>query len=338
MKINKRTGLLICLLVMISVFFCLCGCNGNHSADSKDDGKISVVTTVFPAYDWVCQVVGNEAERYDISMIADNGADLHSYQPTAADILKISQCDMLVYVGGESDRWVAEAAGQAQNKDMTVINLLEAGAGHVLAEETVEGMKDDGHDHDGTGGHSHDEEQAADEHIWLSLRAADTMVGSIEEGLAGIDPAHADEYMRNGEVYREKLRDLDAKYSRRLADAPKDTLIFADRFPFLYMLNDYNIDYYAAFAGCSAETEADFETLAFLIDQADRIGAGTILTMEGSDDKIARTVAAGMERDDIQIKRLNSMQYITAGDMADGASYLSIMEENLQVLCEALGA
>lgn len=144
-----------------------------------------MVTTVFPAYDWVCQVVGNEAERYDISMIADNGADLHSYQPTAADILKISQCDMLVYVGGESDRWVAEAAGQAKNKDMTVINLMESGAGHVLAEETVEGMKDDGHDHDGTGGHSHDEEQAADEHIWLSLRAADTMVGSIEEGLSG---------------------------------------------------------------------------------------------------------------------------------------------------------
>ena len=118
MKINKRTGLLICLLVMISVFFCLCGCNGNHSADSKDDGKISVVTTVFPAYDWVCQVVGNEAERYDISMIADNGADLHSYQPTAADILKISQCDMRCMLGvSPTDGWRKLPASPKQGHD-----------------------------------------------------------------------------------------------------------------------------------------------------------------------------------------------------------------------------
>lgn len=329
-RLKTAMATLLCMLAVI----CLCGCSSDEK--NYDEGKISIVTTVFPAYDWVCRVVGDEADRYDISMIADNGADLHSYQPTAADILKISRCDMLVYVGGESDEWVAEAAAQAQNKDMVVIDMLKTASGYALAEETVEGMKDDGHDHGSDTDHDHDE--IYDEHIWLSLRASEAIVGAIADGLSQVDPENSSEYVRNGEEYREKLQELDREYSMRLADAQEDTLIFADRFPFLYLLHDYGIKYYAAFAGCSAETEADFETLAFLIDQTDRLGASVILTMEGSDDKIAQTVAAGAKKDDIQIEQINSMQYITSDDIKGGAAYLSIMEQNLEVLCKALEA
>ncbi len=304
---------------------------GRGCDKGKNSEKISIVTTVFPAYDWAREIIGDEKDRFDISLIADNGTDLHSYQPTAEDILAISECDLLIYVGGASDEWVAEAAERSGNKEMRVISLLDAAGEAVLDEEHLNGPGGD-HSH---GDEAHDE---SDEHVWLSLRAAQILTEELEEEIASADPSRGATYEKNAVEYIGRLHELDQKYAAKFEKASENVLIFADRFPFRYLLNDYGIDYRAAFDGCSAETEADFETLVYLIDQADLYDVPMILTMEGSDGKIARTVAAGTEKDDQKIAAVNSMQYVTSGDIEDGASYIKIMENNLEILSEALGA
>ena len=331
---------------------------------SVDDNSLKVVTTIFPVYDWVREVVGDQTENIDVDMLLDKGVDLHSFQPSADDIMEISTCDVFVYVGGESDAWVHDALGEATNKDMKVINLLEVLGSGAREEELVEGMEG-GHDHDHEDGEDHDHEDdedhededhdhedgedhdhededhdhedgELDEHVWLSLRNAEIFVNTIAGVLGEADPGHAADYTANAAAYNEKLETLDKAYQDAVKAGSTDTVLFADRFPFRYLVDDYDLDYYAAFSGCSAETEASFKTIIFLADKVNELGLRTILTIEGSDSSLAETVRESSEAKDQQIAEMNSMQNTAADDVENGVTYLAIMEENLEVLKAAL--
>ena len=297
--------------------------------------KINIVTTIFPEYDWVKQILGDHADQANITMLLDNGVDLHSYQPTAEDIIKVSSCDMFVYVGGESDEWADDMLAGAKNNDRIVINLLDLLGEDVKEEELKEGMQADEHEHEGED-HDHEEEAEYDEHVWLSLKNAAKICGYIAGKLGELDPDNKDAYTANANAYIEKLNALDGEYSRAVEGGKVKTLLFGDRFPFRYLVDDYGLDYFAAFAGCSAESEASFETIVFLANKIDELGLRSIMQIESSDGKIAKTIKETTKTKDQTILAMNSMQSTTAADVQKGASYLSIMEKNLEVLKEAL--
>ena len=322
---KKIITLTICVLMIVGI---MAGCGS--SGVSGD--KLSIVTTIFPEYDWVKQILGNKADHADVTLLLDNGVDLHSYQPTADDIIKISSCDMFIFVGGESDEWVEDIIKNAANKDMTVINLLKVLGDEAKEEEIKEGMQSDEHDNEGEEG----QEPEYDEHIWLSLKNTAKLCSHIAEKLGVIDSKNKEAYAANANAYVEKLNALDFKYKQAVTSAKIKTLLFGDRFPFRYLTDDYGLDYYAAFAGCSAESEASFETIAFLAAKADELGLKTIMQIESSDGKIAATIKDTTKTKDQKILTLDSMQSTTAADVKSGVSYLSIMEKNLEVLKDAL--
>lgn len=335
------------VLVLALVLGLLAGCGTAPAKEAATAPKLHIVTTIFPIYDWVMNVLGEQAANAEVTMLLDNGVDLHSYQPTADDIVRISTCDMFIYVGGESDEWVEDALQEATNKNMVVINLMEVLGDSVKEEEIVEGMEHDhDHEHEGDYGHEEDheeehdhehEEVEYDEHVWLSLKNAAVLCRAISDALGQIDSENAAQYAASADTYIEKLNELDGQYQAAVDAAAHHTLLFGDRFPFRYLADDYALDYYAAFVGCSAETEASFETIIFLAGKMDELGLPAVLQIESADGSIARTVVENTQSRDQQILTMNSMQSTTAKDVAAGASYLSIMEKNLDVLKAALG-
>ena len=505
----KKIITLVLALAMAVSLFTGCGKKNNAEAGESDSNKLSVVTTIFPEYDWVREILGGKAESTDLTMLLDNGVDLHSYQPTADDIVKISDCDLFIYVGGESDGWAESVLKNAANRKMKVINLLEVLGESVKTEETVEGMQEDGHDH----GHSHDEQltendiedrtlsdfagawkslhpfllngdldkfcehraeededssttkdtywekykaswqcdaekisingdtitftyadgktvsaeytyagyqpkrndegkirsvryqfetisadapkyvqfndhghepgeaehfhiyfgndgfdalmsaktnpffvkdalsvedildelmghdhgEEKDEHVWLSLKNAQVICVTLADALCAIDPDNKNTYIANAAAYRDKLAALDADYKAAVDAASNKTVLFGDRFPFRYLVDDYGLRYYAAFAGCSAETEASFETISFLAKKVDELGLPCVLTIEGAQHRIAETIVQNTSGKNQKVLTMDSMQSTTSKDVANGATYLSVMEKNLSVLKEALG-
>ncbi|MCR5649666.1 MAG: metal ABC transporter substrate-binding protein [Lachnospiraceae bacterium] len=328
--------------IMVVCSLSACGPVNDAYAKSGDD-KLQIVTTIFPEYDWVMNILGNNPANAEVTMLLDNGVDLHSYQPTADDILKISNCDMFIYVGGESDEWVEDALKEVTNKDMVVINLLEVLGNSVKEEEMVEGMQESEHEHEHEGEEAdeheneHEEDDVEyDEHVWLSLRNAAALTDSISKELQKIDTANTRIYKTNSDAYIKRLNDLDKQYSDVVSAASVKTLLFGDRFPFRYLTDDYGLNYYAAFVGCSAETEASFETVTFLAGKVDELSLHAVMTIEGNDHRIAETIVENTADKDQQILTMDSMQSTTSKDVEDGAAYLSVMEKNLLVLKEAL--
>ena len=321
---KKITALLLALLMLASV---LAGCGKQNDTNKTD--KLSIVTTIFPEYDWVREILGDKADSAEITMLLDKGVDLHSYHPTADDLIKLSDCDLFVYVGGESDGWVEDALKSAANRDRKVINLLDALGDSVKEEETVEGMQAEEEDHE-----DH-EEKEYDEHVWLSLKNAKTLVGAISAALQELDPDNKDTYAANADAYGQKLSALDAEYQKAVSAGTYKTLLFGDRFPFRYLVDDYGLSYYAAFAGCSAESEASFETVSFLAKKVDELKLPCVLTIEGKNHKIAETIVQNTVGKNQKILTMDSMQSTTSQDVA--TTYLSLMAKNLDVLKEALG-
>ena len=339
-RITERLFALAAALLAAGV---LSGCGGTAapassaaaaSAPASSAEKISVVATIFPEYDWIRNIVGENADHVEIRQLLDKGVDMHSFQPTAEDMMTIASCDLFVYVGGESDSWTADALKNSVNPDQISVNLMETLGSRVKEEELVEGMQEEDHDHD----HEHGPAEAPeyDEHVWLSLKNAEVLTERLADALAEADPACADSYRENAKQYAEKLAALDKEFAETVAAAPKKTVLFGDRFPFRYLTDDYGLDYYAAFAGCSAETEASFETIVFLTEKVDELRLGAVLTIENSDQKIAKTIVSGTETKDQKVLVMDSMQSVTAADAAGGRDYLERMRGNLEVLKEAL--
>lgn len=327
---KRYTALAAALLILAAA--CLVSCSGG----AGDGGRISIVATVFPEYDWIKNILGDDPAGVELTLLLDSGSDLHSFQPTAADIMKISSCDLFVYVGGESDEWIKDALSGASNKNMTAVNLMEVLDGSLRIEEEKEGMQEEGEEEE-EHGHGHGEDEGGyDEHVWLSLRNAKAVCAELAKALGKVDPQNAALYMSNAEAYCAELEALDAEYAAAVAAGSIKTLLFCDRFPFRYLTADYGLDYYAAFAGCSAETEASFETVIFLAKKIDELGLHTVLTTEGSDGRLASTVIQNTARKDTAVAVLDSMQGTTSRDAASGVTYLSVMRANLEVLREAL--
>lgn len=338
---KKVLAMFLSLMLFIS-----CAAIGTGFAESK---KINIVTTIFPIYDWVREIVGGDAEHVDITLLLDNGVDLHSYQPTAQDILNISTADLFIYVGGESDEWVEDVLKSAMNPGMKAISLVDAMGDGIKMEEIVEGMEhehEDDHDehedqdhedhenHDEE--HDHEHEEEADEHVWLSLRCARKLTAVIADALSGIDPDSGDHYRINASAYMEKLADLDRQYDETVRNSKFKTILFGDRFPFRYLADDYGLNYYAAFSGCSAESEASFATIVFLAQKVEELGLPAVLTIEHPRTRIAETVVQNTASKDQKILALDSMQGTTASDIQAGMTYLTVMQTNLEVLKKAL--
>ena len=345
MKLKKIiAGAAILLVLTTSVFAAKV-----KKSDNKNT-KLQVVTTIFPEYDWTREILGDNAKNVELTLLLGNGVDLHSYQPSIQDIAKISTADIFIYVGGESDGWVKDALKNASNKNMKVINLMETLGDKVKAEEVKEGMQaeeeeeHEHHHHDEAEEHHHhhhdddeaEEEVEYDEHVWLSLRNAKILSAEIASALCEKDSANAAAYKANLADYSARLDTLDAKYSDAVKAGSKKTILFGDRFPFRYLVDDYGLDYFAAFVGCSAETEASFETVIFLSKKVDELGLNSVLKIESGDGKIARTIIQNTKKKSAKLLTLDSLQSTTAKQAKAGTTYLKIMEENLTVLTEAL--
>ena len=332
---KKNISLFVAIVLIISNI-CACGMTNTVDAQTTEQTatkSLKIVTTIFPIYDWVKNILGEKFDKNNVDILLDNSVDLHNYQPTSADIVKISNSDLFIYVGGESDKWVPSVLEQVSNKKLKAISLMEYINADLRPEEEKEGMEED-HEEEHEGEEEHEEEY--DEHIWLSLKNAKKLVSAISNVLQELDADNKSIYAENTTQYIDKLQTLDKEYTDMVNNASNKMLIFGDRFPFLYMTKDYGLDYYAAFKGCSAETEASFKTIAFLAQKLDEYNLDYIFTIEGTNHKIAETIIENSNNKDRKILTVNSMQSTTTKDIESVSNYIDIMQKNLDVLKQVL--
>ena len=303
--------------------FMLAGCAPKQQQNTT---KLKIVATTFPQYDWIREIIGKDNTNVDLQLLMKNGGDLHSYQPTAGDIANIADANLFVYVGGESDEWVDDALKEKTNKDMKVVNMMQTLGDDIDEEE--EGLEKESEDHD-------HEEIEYDEHVWLSLKRAQKIVKAIADELGELDSTNAKKYQENAEAYIAKLATLDKSYESTVNTVKNKTWIFADRMPFHYLAKDYGITTYAAFNGCSTETNASFNTIVSLAKYADELGIKHIMTIEGSDKKLAKAVIENTTDKNQDILTLNSLQSVSQSDIDKGLTYYGAMEENLKVLAQS---
>lgn len=315
---KKRKNIIIVLIILIIG----CGLLGCNNSNKKD--KLSIITTIYPQYDWICEILGEEKDNIDVTMLLSNGIDLHNYQPTSLDIINIINCDMFVYVGGESDEWVNDVLKQSKNENMIVVNLFD-----VLKDDLIE-MN---HDHEE---HEHDHNHEYDEHIWLSIKNAIKVCNYLYEKICLLDENNKSKYKQNLDNYLVLLNELDVKYQNTINNSQVKTIVFADRFPFMYLARDYNLNYFAAFTGCNAEAEVSFDTIISLANTIDELNLKKVLIIDGSDGSIANTVISNTKTKDQTILKINSLQSMSNKEIDNGNNYLSVMESNLDVINKAL--
>lgn len=315
---------ILCVLLVLSLSSALLSCS-----EQSNDGKIRILCTLFPQYDWIKNIVGDR-DTISVELLIKNGTDPHSYQPTAADVMAISNCDIIVYIGAESDKWVQEALERAKNSDIKKIALTE------LEGMTLHDVSSHSHTH-GEDDHDHDEHShgAFDEHIWLSLGNAKTAVSALAEVMCELDGKNADSYRKNALDYSAKLDALDKEFKEATASSDEKFMLFADRFPFVYLLSDYGVEYAAAFEGCTTDVDAGFDTVLGLIKEADEHNVSYIAVTETSGKALAQTVASSAKCKP-QIIVMNSLQSVNEKQLSEGCSYLGAMRENLEALKTAL--
>ena len=323
--------------------------NGGKEQNTEENKKISVVATIFPQYDFVRQIAGDNVE---LKMLLKPGEETHSYEPTPQDIIAIQNSDLFIYVGGENDAWVEDILESMPDNGRKTLKLVDCV--DTVEEEHVEGMKEErGHDHEDHDDHDdhdaeHEEDEAdheehgqeeihsvheIDEHVWTSPLNAIKIVEQIKEELCEIDPENASDYEENAEAYVAQLNELDREFQDVVDHSKRKLMIFGDRFPFRYFAEEYGLDYYAAFSGCASDTEPSAATMAFLINKVRDENIKTVLKMELSNENIAKAIAEATNAD---VKEFYSCHNLTAEQFADGETYLSLMEKNVETLREVL--
>ncbi len=311
---KKIISILICAVLCMAVM-CSCGNNGTSH------GGLKIVCTAFPQYDYAKNILGTSD---GLTLLLDDGADLHSYEPTATDIIEIASSDLFIYIGGVSDSWVEGALKSADSDSLKTVALMDLVETYEV--DYVAGMEKEHN-------HIHTQEHEKDEHIWLSLRNSAEITKVLCEIICEVDSANAEKYKANAEKYINSLHELDGEYKAAVESAKRKTLLFADRFPFRYLIEDYSLEYHAAFSGCSSESEASFQTMAFLIDKTKELSLPAVIITESSDGSIAEMICAETGTKTLV---LDSCQSVSSADIEKGTSYLDIMRNNLEILREAL--
>lgn len=314
----KRIKLIMVISAVLSVLTGISGCTKKNT--TSQEKKLSVVTALFPQFDWTRSLIEG-SENVKLELLVKNGTDLHSFQPSTEDIVKINNADLFIFTGGESDEWVYKVLENSKNDNQIVISLMSVLGENVKKEELIEGMQTEVEE---------ESEEEFDEHVWLGLQNVKIAVEKIAEALEILDLANSNFYVKNLIEYHKKL-DLLAETENRISERAKNSpavLIFCDRFPFRYLIDELELDYYAAFSGCSAETEASFETVAFLAEKTGEIKPTDIFVTESSDLKLAQTVI-NESKLKVNITRLNSMQNVTLKQANSGMNYIDIMKDNL---------
>lgn len=322
MNCLNKAAFSVVTIVLLACLLCGCTAPVQNNADDTS-GKISIVTTIFPPADFAANIGG---EYVEVNELLKPGAESHTFEPTPKDILAIQNCDLFIYVGGESDTWIDGILSSIDNPDMHTLKMIDAV--EALSEELVEGMEEEheGHDEDG-------EEEELDEHVWTSVRNAGLISQTIYDELSVIDPEHKDAYKENLDTYSAKLSELDKAYRDTIGSAKRTEIIVADRFPFRYMAHEYGLTYYAAFPGCSADSEPSARTLSFLIDKAVEDEIPVIFYIEFSNEKIADSV---VEVCGAKKSLLHSCHNLSQEELNAGEDYIGIMQKNLENLKEAL--
>ena len=317
----RHLTLILALILTLGV---LSACSSS-SLYTEGNGDLKVVCTSFPPFDLARQIGG---EKVTLTVLQDNGADLHNYSPTAKTLLALSEADVFICIGGESDKkWVGDAVSSAQNPDLKVIYLTEGIELKHAELEHHDHDHDSGEDHDGSGEH------AGDEHVWLSLKNAIRIADVISTAFAEKDTENAAYYQASADAFKAKLSALDGEYERAVAEADIKTVVVADRFPFIYLTSDYGLCYYAAFSGCSTEVNSDFATQIKLINAVKEHSVSAVIVTEGGGKDLADNICSETGCKKVA---LNSMQSITRTEIEAGATYLGIMTENLVSLKTAL--
>lgn len=320
------TGLLVVTI--------LAGCGqlgkpAGGAATPDTENRLDIVSTIFPPYDFAREVAGDKAE---VSMLLPPAAESHSFEPTPQDIIKIQNCDLFLYVGGESDEWVNEVLESMDTSKMKIVTLMDCV--ETVEEEIVEGMEEEEEEAETEeAGEWELAEPEYDEHVWTSPRNAKLITQKISDALCEIDVANATVYQKNTTAYLSKLDELDGKFQNVVANAARKTIVFGDRYPFRYFSDAYGLDYFAAFPGCSTETEASAATVKFLIDKIDAESIPVVFHIELSNEKMANTIS---EATGAKVLLLHACHNISKADFESGVSYLELMGRNADALKEAL--
>lgn len=324
---KRFLSFVLSLFIVLLAAFSLSSCSSENAGLTQDNGKISVVTTIFPYYDFTRSIAGDKA---DIKLLLSPGSEPHSYDPSPSDIVSIENCDIFIYNGGESDEWVESVLDSIENKNMKVMRMMDYV--DLLYEQSVD---HDSHEH--THEHNHDEEhehgEEYDEHIWTSVKNAEKLADAIYYELSACDSANKSIYSSNRDSYLSKLKSLDSKFSDIVSNAKRNTVVFGDRFPFLYFVTDYSLDYDCAFPGCSSETEPSISTVTHMIDFTRDNQIPVVFYLEFSNGRVARLIS---EDTGAKTMRYSSCHNVTKDEFADGATYISLMEQNANSLREAL--
>lgn len=356
-KLKKIISLFLTAVLVLALAGCSGNSNGssnlstinensssqNSSNISKDNtGKISVVVSIFPAYDFSREIAGDKAE---LTLLLPPGSESHSYEPTPQDIITIQNCDVFIYVGGESDVWVDKILESMDTSNMKILKMMDMV--DVVEEEIVEGMEGDEHDH-GTSDedHNHEEDQDVhssdvdheedaeyDEHVWTSVRNSQLIVQSISDTFCDIDSENKELYKSNTAAYIEELNELDKEFEEVVSKSKYNTIVFGDRFPLRYFADDYGLTYYAAFPGCSSETEASASTVAFLIDTIEELGLPVVFHIEFSNERMADAIS---ESTGAKSLLFHSCHNVSKDDIEAGVGYIDLMKQNVINLEEAL--
>lgn len=298
------------------------GFSGCSDVDESDSGKLKIVTTIFPQYDFARQIGG---DRVELKMLVTPGGESHAYEPSPQDITAVKNCDIFICAGGESDVWTGKILDAVGTEDVVVIRMMDCV--EVVEEEHVEGMVD--------GVFELEDEEEYDEHVWTSLRNAQLIAREIGERMMELDEGNAEFYRENLEGYIDRLGELDTQYGKAVENAENNVLIFGDRFPFRYLFNDYGLEYYAAFPGCSTSTDVSASNVAFLIKKVNELSAPVVYYVEFSAGRVADTIA---EETGAETLLFHSCHTVSKAEFESGVTYEELMRKNLEVLKRGLGA
>lgn len=312
----KRVIALILSLITVAVLFC--GCKKQND-DKKDDGKINVVTTIFPPYDFAKQIGG---DKVSVSMLLKPGMESHNFDPTPQDIIKIQDADLFIYTGGESDKWIDDILKSDDKKPKKVLVMMDCV--NTVTEDTVEGMTKEEKEGD---------ETEYDEHVWTSPENAMAISRKISDALKELSPEASSVFESNTKEYTKQLSALDNDFKKAVDDSKRKIMVFADRFPFRYFADAYGLSYFAAFPGCSSDTEPSAATISFLINKVKEEKIPVVFTIEFSNGKIADTIC---EETGAKQLEFHSCHNVSQEMLDNGSTYISIMKTNLEHLKEAL--